>query len=166
MTAGSHAHNNDIIMMLPHRPNGDSKSRLFAPLVRMGCPTELSPLARSLYGWCSDFGIVPTRSFSNTVRPPSHAAAFINASITLTVFKGTDNATRVSETLSPLALARREIKDLESRLRCRTVPQSSETLRGVCALDLVVPLSSKGYRRCHPRSWCLNRWDGRGLFFA
>jgi hypothetical protein len=55
-----------IIMMLPHRPNGDSKSRLLAPLVRMRRPTELSPLGMT---GAANLGIVPTRSsFSNPCR--------------------------------------------------------------------------------------------------
>lgn len=101
------------------------KSRLFAPLVRMGRPTEPLPLAQSLH--CTGAAIsasVPTRSlsFSNTVRPPSHAAAFINASIyPKSIEKVTEKGhARVSETLSPLVFPAREIKDLESRLRCRT----------------------------------------------
>jgi len=60
---------------------------------------------------------------------------------------------RVSETLSPLVLlpAEKLKKDLDfslARAVVLLVPQSSETLRGVCALesswDPVVPLSSKG----------------------
>jgi len=74
----------------------------------MECLTALLPLAQSLHDRCSDLGI--TRSlFSNTVRPPGHAAAFINASITLKkCSKGTDEATRVSQTLSPLVFPSEE----------------------------------------------------------
>ena len=136
-------------------------------------PRNLCPLP-NLCHWtgAAISASVPTPSLfsSNTARPPSHAAAFTNASIyPKSIEKVTEKGhARVSETLSPLVLPAREIKDLESRLYCRTVCTS--VLRDAKGRVCVGTFLGS----CRPSFFfkgatlilgCLNRWD-RGQFFA